>query len=172
MSATCIRTCTTLWRGFGHWPTAEFKDVPEYVEEHVMNGDRAVIRCNWHCCRVCGLPSPWIPYPRGCWFCDERPSWHHGRCCPRPRASLAAGGVEDQDEVDAARGGCWIGRYYYEPIRTHNEARDQDIRWGRMAGKCYRLPIESDGKQTTVGRTRKEEAAVDGNKSGKKRKVS
>ena len=41
-----------------------------------------------------------------------------------------------------------------------------------MAGKCHRLPIESDGKQTTVGRIRKEDAAVDGNKSGKKRKVS
>ena len=52
------------------------------------------IELNWHRCRVCGVPSPQIPYP-GCWFCPERPSWHHGRCCPgrRPATHLEEGDV-------------------------------------------------------------------------------
>ena len=48
----------------------------------IHNGGHSGGICfNWHTCRVCGRPSPDIPF-RWCNFCPERPSWHHGRCCP------------------------------------------------------------------------------------------
>ena len=48
----------------------------------IHNGGHSGGICfNWHTCRVCGRPSPGIPF-RWCRFCPERPSWHHGRCCP------------------------------------------------------------------------------------------
>ena len=40
---------------------------------------------------------------------------------------------------------------------------------GRMTGKCYRVPVESDGKQTVLGSIRKEEVEA---QRGKKRKAS
>ena len=37
-------------------------------------------------CEVCGTPA-WLPFD-SCFYCNERPCYHHGRCCPnRSQAS-------------------------------------------------------------------------------------
>jgi len=121
----CDSKCTTLWRGFGTWPTEEFKVLPKEAQIQFYNDikHKSGVR------DVCAI------------------------------AIDAIESYEDKKETFAVNGEfrplAFWSLHGYDAERIEREAKAQDTTETRLAGKCYRVPVQCDRKERSTGMIRR-----------------
>lgn len=132
--STCNSKATMLWKGFGSWPTFEFKSLPEDAQVQFWNEIQGKSGLK----ELIATVENYVE------------------------------GYEKKEEVYANNGEFRPLKFWeingYDTERILNEAKTDDIRETRLAGLCYRVPVEVTSKVTTVGRKRTEGIHAQGQK--------
>ena len=130
MCATCHSKTTSLYRGFGKWPTKEFKGLPDDAKIQFWNDIKKIEGTDALCAKANHVIESYE--------IKEEHFAENGDFRPLKFWDLQG----------------------YDIERIQREARPEDKRELRLSGLCYRVPVMSTGMKTLYGRDRREQVRV------------